>query len=126
VKKDSSLTRRQFIQTTAAAGVSTLTIGFLLAGCKGDTGKSSDGEAKGGGGGGGEAKGCNDVSGLTEQEKATRTSLKYVEKSPEANKNCANCSLYQQPKAGEYCGGCSVMKGPINPKGYCTAWAPKG
>lgn len=120
MKNKSKITRRQFIHTTAAAGAATLTLGYLLAGCKGDGG----GTKSGGGGGGGE-KSCDDVSGLTEQEKKTRESLKYVEKSPEPQKNCANCSLYQLPKDGEFCGGCSVLKGPVHPQGYCTAWAPK-
>ena len=52
-------------------------------------------------------------------------SLQYVEESPEADKNCANCSLYQQEKYGSGCGGCTLFPGPVAAEGYCTSWAPK-
>ena len=117
---DKRLTRRQFVQT-AAAGAGFLTMGMLLAGCD----KSS--------GGGGEAPkeeeekplDCTDVSGLTDAEKKTRESFKYVEQTPEPGKLCANCQLYQPPADGDGCGGSTVVKGPINPNGYCTSWVQR-
>ena len=68
---------------------------------------------------------CTDVSGLTDAEKNMRTTLKYVAKSPEAEKNCVNCGLWVEPEAGAECGGCQVVKGPIHPEGYCTSWVAK-
>lgn len=129
MKNKEKMTRRQFIHTTAAAGAGTLTLGLLLAGCKKDGAGAGGGNESSGAGSkeasGGAEKSCNDVSGLTESEKKTRESLKYVDNSPMPDKNCLNCSLYLQPEAGEFCGGCSVLKGPVHPQGYCTAWAPK-
>lgn len=114
--------RRQFLKQAAAASTVTLSLGYLVAGCKPD---GASGSKEGSGSSAASGKNCDDTSGLTEAEIKTRESLKYVEKTPDPAKNCANCSLYQEPKGGAYCGGCDVMKGPINPQGYCTAWAPK-
>ena len=65
---------------------------------------------------------CNDLTGLSDADKAVRKSLGYVDVSADAAKNCANCALF---KAGSPCGTCTAVKGPIAAKGYCTAWAPK-
>ena len=68
---------------------------------------------------------CTDTSSLTATEQATRTNLAYVDTSPHGEtKDCANCNFYTA--AGEnQCGTCTLMKGPINPKGYCNSWAAK-
>lgn len=68
---------------------------------------------------------CNDVSTLGEPEKMARSALQYVDKSPHADKRCDLCSLYQPAGDPASCGGCQVVKGPIHPKGYCTAFAAK-
>ncbi len=114
------LTRRAFLERAAALGGVALSASLVMA-CKP---KESAGGEKGGAAGGGDkaAAGCTDVSGLTDAEKATRNSLKYVDKSTDPAKNCGNCSLFV---AGEPCGTCSVVKGPIAAAGNCTAWAPK-
>lgn len=115
------LTRRQFVQT-AAAGAGFLTMGMLLAGCD----KSS-----GGGGGDQPAEAedkpldCTDVSGLDEAGKKTREAFNYVEETTVPGKLCANCQLYQPPPSGDGCGGCTIVKGPINPNGYCTSWVQR-
>lgn len=119
------LTRRGFLNV-AAGSVTTLTVGYLLAGCQ---------PKEGAGGGGGEAapaapaeaKGvdCTDITGLSDADKGTRTGLQYVEKGPDPAKHCDKCALYTEPTGGSGCGGCTVVKGPINPLGTCTAFAPK-
>ena len=43
---------------------------------------------------------------------------------PSADKDCANCVQYVEA-APNTCGGCKLVKGPINPKGYCLSWAAK-
>ena len=122
---EQKLNRRQFFERALVLGAAMTGAGAFLTAC---------GSPKRGGGGekkaGGEAKkpaapaapSCNDVSGLTDAEKKGRETFKYVEKSTLAGKNCTNCSLY---KVGAPCGTCTIMKGPINPQGYCTAWAEK-
>lgn len=105
--------RREFL---TRLGIGALTIGAVsaLAAC---------GKKEGEGGGG--AVACNDTSALNDSEKATRSSLKYVDVSPEAGKVCKGCQQFVEPAAGAPCGGCKLVKGPISPGGYCTAFAPK-
>lgn len=105
--KDSKVDRRDFLKSAltlgAAAGAAS-----LLAAC-----------GKGGG-----ALVCTDAAGLSPADAATRTSLQYVDVSADPAKICSGCVLYTagQPNA---CGGCQVVKGPINPAGYCASWAKK-
>ena len=65
---------------------------------------------------------CTDVSNLTKEQIQTRKTLQYVDASPDAEKRCNNCRLFEPPGDGEECGGCQVVPGPIHPNGYCTAW----
>ncbi len=67
---------------------------------------------------------CTDTSGLTADEVTARTTLAYVDKTPEAAKLCSNC-LQWVPGAPDACGGCKVLKGPVAPGGYCKVWAAK-
>ena len=76
-------------------------------------------------GGKGEPDSCSDVAGLSEPEKMGRSALQYVDSSPQADKHCRDCNLFQPPPEPSQCGGCQVVKGPIHPNGYCTAWAKK-
>lgn len=67
---------------------------------------------------------CSDTSGLAAMDVQMRTSLGYVDRSPQPDKRCDNCLHYKA--AGEnQCGGCAILKGPIHPKGYCNSWAVK-
>ena len=71
----------------------------------------------------------SDLSGLSDAQKQQReqmaNSLNYVEESPGPDKNCANCSLYQEERYGSGCGGCQLFPGPVAEQGYCDSWAPK-
>ena len=127
---EEKLNRRDFFRRAAVVGASVAGAGMLLSACEkggdakggGKADKSgADKKAKGGDKGGGELT-CTDTSGLTDAEKKTRESLKYVDKSPKPDKNCLNCKLYTQPKEEGGCGGCTVVAGPIHPKGYCISW----
>ncbi|MEL6178713.1 MAG: high-potential iron-sulfur protein [Myxococcota bacterium] len=129
----SPTSRREALQILAQAGVLAVGGGALLSACKSEDKKPETKAPAAGGEGKSEAKkpaaggggACNDLAGLSDADKATRTNYKYVANSPEAAKNCANCALYQAPKDGAACGGCTLVKGPIAPKGYCTLWAAK-
>jgi len=68
---------------------------------------------------------CEDTSGLSESDKAIRTTLKYVDKSPDSNKQCRTCNFFQAAAQENVCGGCTLVKGPINPAGNCTSWVQK-
>jgi hypothetical protein len=127
------VSRRRFLHSLGLAGA--LGAGStLVAACGG----GSDGSG-GGNGGAEDASGsatggstapadCSDLSSLSEAQTQQRTqmvkSLNYVEESPEVDKNCANCQLYQQEKYGSGCGGCQLFPGPVAAAGYCDSWAP--
>lgn len=68
---------------------------------------------------------CTDVSALNDGEKAARSALQYVDRSNHADKHCYDCNLYEPAAEVTKCGGCQVIKGPIHPNGYCSAWVKK-
>lgn len=70
---------------------------------------------------------CASTAGLSPDEQAVRTTLGYVDLSPEAGKDCIACHQFEPSPQGAYrsCGSCKLMKGPIHPKGYCRGFAPK-
>jgi len=68
---------------------------------------------------------CSDLSNLTQADKDMRTQLKYVDKSEKPDQHCSLCQLFVAPKDGAACGTCTVVKGPINPDGYCSSFVKK-
>ncbi len=107
--KQSKMSRRVFLVrgagATAAVGAGLLTLG---AGCGGSDGPN-----------------CQDVTALTDAERSARVNPGYVEVSPHAAaKNCTNCNFFTAGAAND-CGTCTLVKGPINPTGYCNSWAIK-
>lgn len=69
---------------------------------------------------------CEDVSGLSEEDAELRAQLEYQDRSPHGqNKTCSSCAFFKVGKKDE-CGLCTLVKGPINPLGYCNSWAAKG
>ncbi len=59
------------------------------------------------------------IASAADDSAGTKAQFKYVDKSVIKGKECDGCALYQAP------GKCAVVKGKINPKGYCSAYAPK-
>ena len=68
---------------------------------------------------------CSEAPGLSPDElKAREDTAHYQDQSMDATKHCSQCSLFVAPtKAG--CGACKVLKGPINPNGFCTLYVAK-
>ncbi|NKN80812.1 hypothetical protein HF633_13685, partial [Weissella cibaria] len=125
---EKSLNRRDFLLRLSALGALTAGSGSLLAACGGGQ------QQPGGETGAAETPatataGCNDLSGLSEADRAQsqqmRQSLQYVDESHVEGKVCSNCALWIEPEPGAACGGCTLIKGPISPNGYCTSWAPR-
>jgi hypothetical protein len=67
---------------------------------------------------------CTDTSALSPTDVTIRNSLAYVDVSTEPGKSCAGC-LQFLPASPDACGACKVVKGPINPSGYCKSFSPK-
>lgn len=67
---------------------------------------------------------CTDTTGLSADDVATRTTNAYVDKATDATKTCAKCQLFKPGPEGK-CAGCQLVKGPINPNGYCKSFVAK-
>jgi hypothetical protein len=68
---------------------------------------------------------CSDLSGLSDADKQTRDLYRYVSNSPHDDKKCFMCNYFTPPKGDAKCGSCQIVKGPINPNGYCTSFVKK-
>jgi hypothetical protein len=68
---------------------------------------------------------CTDTSGLAPADLTVRTTLGYSDVSMEAGKLCSNCQQFVPAAAANTCGTCKILKGPINPKGYCKSFVAK-
>lgn len=53
------------------------------------------------------------------------SALGYVEQSPEAASNCANCAQAKGDLAGEWV-GCNIFPGKeVKAAGWCKVWSPR-
>ncbi|MBC8367409.1 high-potential iron-sulfur protein [bacterium] len=101
--KKREMNRRDFIKwgsSLAALGIA----GAVLPGC------------------GGSKDPCRDLTGLTDEEKQTRVTFAYRDKTLIPAKRCDNCHFYVAPVGGSPCATCTVVKGPVTLAGYCNAW----
>mgnify|MGYP005848430591 CR=1 FL=1 len=108
------ISRKDFLVKGLVTGAALAGAGAILAACKKEEKKA---EAP--------AASCNDTTGLTPEDIQQRTNLQYVEQTADPAKRCDGCALYIAAAAGAACGGCNLIKGPINPAGYCTSWVAK-
>ncbi len=121
------LNRRAFLKKVTVLG-SVVGGSTLIAACGGGNEGASDAGSMGGSessaGASAASGGCNDLTGLTDQEISVRTTLQYVEVTENPDQNCLNCNFYSQEE-GASCGACTLMKGPIAPNGWCASWVVK-
>ncbi|MCB9787110.1 MAG: high-potential iron-sulfur protein [Deltaproteobacteria bacterium] len=107
------MNRRHFFKEAGLLGAAAAGAAMAISACK-----SSGGEAA-------PAVTCTDTAGLTEAELSARMDAEYVDHSQVPGKMCSTCALFEAPATEGKCGGCKVVKGPINPQGYCKLWAQK-
>lgn len=120
-RKDFS--RRDFLLRASALGLAAVGSSSLLAACGGKESTPESAPAASDTMAGAEGVACNDLTGLTEQEKQMRSALQYVDKTEIPEKRCDNCQLYIPPEGDSPCGACKILKGPVAPAGHCTSWA---
>jgi len=125
------------IRLGLAVGAAVVTPGALVSACDGGSDAATGGRASGGAPARSATEGtasnvarpeptaprCNDLTGLDEQERRSRTNTGYTDRSPHPSRRCDNCRLFVAPTAGEPCGTCEVVAGPISAPGYCRRWA---
>ena len=113
------INRKNFLKHTAALSFTGLGVITFLSGCgKGQKEPASESSQN-------EKEPCSDLSGLSESEKNTRDLYRYAADSPHDDKKCHMCNYFIPPKGNTTCGTCVIVKGPINPNGYCTSWVKK-
>ena len=117
---DRKMGRRSFLRQAGVAGLMGAGMVLGLTACGGD--KKSEEAAKSAAAAKPAGDPCSDLSGLTADERATRTTFQYKEVSDDPAKVCTNCNFWQAPAAGQSCGGCTLVKGPIHPGGGCISW----
>lgn len=120
-----TISRKEFFQKCALMGLAVTGGASLLAACGGGESGSSGTAQKTTAQTGGAADPCGDTTGLNDTDLQMRSNLKYVAKSAEEGKNCANCKFYLADQHGESCGGCQLFKGPVSPEGNCSSWFAK-
>jgi hypothetical protein len=64
---------------------------------------------------------CSMPPGLTDEQRAQRRTLAYVERSPNAQQRCELCNFFTSAGA-DACGQCTLNLGPVNPQGYCSSF----
>lgn len=104
---DRIFTRRDLLQKSAALGA--LAVFGAAAACSKEAPK---------------ALACTDTSALSPADMTIRTSLQYIDNSNQPGKQCSGCQQFV-PAAPDACGTCKVVKGPINPAGYCKSFVAK-
>jgi len=67
---------------------------------------------------------CADTTSLSSADVQVRTSLGYMDISNQPGKSCSGCQQFI-PGPPNACGTCKVVKGPINPQGYCKSFVAK-
>ena len=135
--KQEKMTRKKFLTDASRWSLTAVVGGGLLSACAGPSGESEqqtestipppveeesgmdNPEALGN-----ETEACNDLTGLSEVEIQQREQLQYVAQSPKEEQICANCRFWQPEAYDNPCGGCQLLKGPVNPNGWCQTWAP--
>lgn len=107
------LNRKDFFKKAALVGISAVSLPAFLESCGGGNKKAPVSDP------------CTDTSGLTAEQLQTRKTFQYLGKSPHKDKYCTLCQFFIPPKGNAHCGTCQVVKGPINPDGYCNSFIKK-
>ena len=117
------ITRKVFVKNLFFSGTVLLGGSTLLAACGGGGKKPEENESPGEQSK--ESGPCGDVSNLSDADLATRKQFNYVGQTPNSEKFCSNCLHWRPPAGNGLCGTCELVKGPINPNGYCDQWMEK-
>jgi len=72
-----------------------------------------------------ESLSCIDLTGVGADDVTARNAVTYMDRARDKTKTCESCVQYVAPTADGTCASCKVLKGPIHPDGYCSAYAKK-
>jgi len=113
-----NISRKSFIKNILYSGAIIFGGGTLLSACGGEKKEPQTTTAK-------TNDPCTDLSGLSDADKQTRIQFNYKGQTPNSDEFCSNCLHWRPPTGNSPCGTCELVKGPINPNGYCTQWMKK-
>jgi hypothetical protein len=68
---------------------------------------------------------CEGIAALSPADVQLRSTLGYVDTTPQPDRPCTACTLYVPPQAEGVCGLCKVVRGPIHPNGTCRVFLRK-
>jgi hypothetical protein len=108
------INRKDFFKRAAILGVSAVSLPAFLESCSGNNKNASPANDP-----------CSDTSSLTPDQLQTRKTFQYTGHSPHTDKYCSLCNFFIKPQGNAHCGTCQVVKGPINPGGYCNSFIKK-
>jgi len=63
---------------------------------------------------------CADPKSLDSGAQSMRSSLNYVDASPDPAKTCSKCAFFEATSDG--CGTCQLLHGPVDGKGHCDGF----
>jgi hypothetical protein len=109
------INRKDFFKRAALLGVTAASLPAFIESCGGNSKKNSPANNDP----------CSDTSGLTADQLQTRKTFQYTGHSPHNDKYCSICNFFIKPQGNAHCGTCQVVKGPINPDGYCNSFIKK-
>ena len=69
-------------------------------------------------------KECADPKSLDSGAQSMRSSLNYVDASPDSDKTCSKCAFFEA--SGDGCGMCQLLHSPVNAKGHCDGFGAEG
>lgn len=119
------LNRRQFVQRAGWVCLTGMAVVYLP-GCVGDQAEEMADKPRRAIDAAKEAADpCNDLTQLTPDERAMRTTFKYEPRAKDPAKLCVTCNFWIPDPDGGLCGTCTLFKGPIHPKASCMSWAEK-
>lgn len=107
------INRKAFFKKSILLGFTTVSIPALIESC----GKKNNNEPA--------SDPCTDTSSLSPDDLQTRKTFQYLGSSPNKDKFCSICNFYIKPQDDAHCGTCQIVKGPINPGGYCNSFIKK-
>lgn len=101
----SKLNRREFLQRAAAAGAVLAGAGAFATACS-------------------KKEACLDLDALEADARQIVEQNNYVDRSPKASENCANCTFFTAEEGS--CGPCTLFLGAsVAAEGYCDGWVEK-
>lgn len=66
---------------------------------------------------------CADPASLDSGAQSMRSSLNYVDASPDPAKTCSKCAFFAASSEG--CGMCQLLHGTVDAKGHCDGFGAK-